>query len=222
MASEPRFYVLHAGDFNTPHDTDFLPGEGFETGEAARCPKCGGIIGMREWLPPYRAQIEVHGSEGGGDFARWVGGSLLISERMATSFRSEHLTGLEGFHPVEVVRMNARAKRLGIPKYLLARAIYGRGAVDEAQSRLRRAAPIDCDECRNTNLDGIYGFRIQPGTWDGLDVFCPRGLQSEAVVSERFADFVQRHGFTNIKLVPTDQFVWDPLRKGPPPEVARA
>ena len=71
-------------------------------------------------------------------------------------------------------------------------------------------------------MDGTYGFRIQPGTWDGLDAFRPRGLQSDVVVSERFADFVRRHGFTNIKLVPTEQFVWDPYRKGPPAEEARA
>jgi hypothetical protein len=82
--------------------------------------------------------------------------------------------------------------------------------------------PIECAECRSTDVDAIHGFQIEPGTWDGLDVFRPRGLQADLVVSERFADFVQRHGFTNIKLIPTEQFVWDPLRKGPPPETARA
>ena len=99
---------------------------------------------------------------------------------------------------------------------------YGRAAVDETRSRIRRSELIECDECRNTGVDGIYGFRIEPGTWDGLDAFRPRGLHADIVVSERFVDFVRRHGFTNIKLIPTEQYVWDPLRKGPPPEPARA
>lgn len=81
--------MLLTDDFRKPHDTTFLPGEGFVTGAAHRFPKCGRLIGMREWLPPYRVQIEVHGSEGAGDPTQWVGGNLLIAERMATAFRSE-------------------------------------------------------------------------------------------------------------------------------------
>jgi hypothetical protein len=177
---------------------------------------------MREWLPPYRVEVTVHGKEGAGDFVGWTGDDLLISERMAGAIRSEALTGLHDFRTVEVVKMNARAKRLGIPKYVLVKVAHGRAAVDEVRSRLRRAGPIECDECRATNVAGVYGFRIQPGTWEGLDAFRPRGLQSDVVVSERFADFVQRHGFTNIKLIPTEQYVWDPYRKGPPGETARA
>ena len=36
------------------------------------------------------------------------------------------------------------------------------------------------------------------------------------LVSERFAAFVQRHGLTNMKLTPTEEYTWDPLRLGPP------
>jgi hypothetical protein len=221
MVSEPRFFVLLRDDFRKPYDTEFVPALGFETGDFPRCPKCGQGIGQRDWLPPFKIEVTVYGKEGAGDFVECAG-SLLISERMAAAFRSEHLAGLEGFHPVEVVKMNARAKRLGIPRYLHVKATSGRAAVDEARSRIRRVKAIECDECRRTDVDTIYGFRIQPGTWDGLDVFRPRGLQADVSVSDRFAGFVQRHGFTNIKLVPTEQFVWDPLQKGPPAKAARA
>jgi len=222
MDSEPRFFLLDHDDFGGPRDTHAEMALGFETGEAPRCPRCGHFIGTLEWLPPYRVELEVHGSEGAGDLAMGTGNEFLVSERMADAFRAEGLTGLEGFHPVEVAKLNARGKRLGIPKYLLVRAAYGRAAVDEARSRLRRRSPLKCEECRSPGVDGIYGFRIEPGTWDGLDVFHPRAWQGWVVVSERFADFVQRHGFTNIKLIPTEQYVWDPLRKGPPVEPARA
>ena len=221
MASEPYFYVLK-DDFHGPHDTEALYADGFETGDAPRCPNCGGGIGMRDWLPPYRIEVSVYGKEGAGDFMETTGYSLLVSERVAAAIRSEGITGIHGFDPVEVVKRNARAKRLGIPKYLRVEATFGRGAVDETRSRIRRSEPIECHECRNTGVDGIYGFRIEPGTWDGLDAFRPRGLQAHVVVSERFADFVRRHGFTNIKLIPTEQYVRDHLRKGPPPETARA
>src|SRR5205814_1531477 len=133
----------------------------------------------------------VHGREGAGDLATGIVTDFLVSERMADAFRAKGLTGLDGFHPVEVMKRNARAKRLGLPRYLLVWAAYGRAAVDEARSQLRRNRPLECGECRSPGNDGIYGFRLEAGTWDGLDVFHPRGLQGRIVVSERFAKFVR-------------------------------
>src|SRR5512133_2335277 len=129
MDSEPRFFVL-TRDFYGPHDTDAECADGFETGDAPLCPKCGRAIGMLDWLPPFRVEVAVHG-KGAGDFVKCTGDSLLVSERMAVAIRSEGFTGLHGFQPVEVVKLNARAKRLGIPRYLSILVTYGRAAVDE-------------------------------------------------------------------------------------------
>jgi len=226
MASEhehisPRFYVLR-NDFEGPYDTAFEKPDDSRSAGAPTCPRCGRYIGMRDWLPPYRVELEVHGEKGAGDFAMGTGFGLLLSERMAELFRKKGLRGFSGFHPVEVVKMNARAKRMGVPRYFSVTADYGRAAVDEAHSRLRRAEPLECPECRNPGMDGVYGFAIEPGTWDGLDVFRPRGLQGDLVVSERFAELVAEGGLTNVLLTPTERFTWDPLRKGPPADRARA
>ncbi len=94
---------------------------------------------MKPWLPPHRAELVLHGEEL-GDFIDVFGNDLLVSERFAQAFREEGFTGLEGFHPVEVVRV--RRKRRGpkpahIPRYLLVRVCFGRAAVDVARSRIR-------------------------------------------------------------------------------------
>ncbi|NMO15796.1 hypothetical protein HPC49_31025 [Pyxidicoccus fallax] len=60
--------------------------------------------------------------------------------------------------------------------------------------------------------DGFNGFVLEPGSWNGDDVFEPRGLGVH-VVSERFAHFVSKHQLTNIVLTPTERYVWDPLRR---------
>jgi hypothetical protein len=65
-------------------------------------------------------------------------------------------------------------------------------------------------------VDSIHGFTLEPGTWQGEDVFRPRGLQGRILISERFAEFVQRHGFTNMKLIPTEEYISDPMGLGPP------
>ncbi|WP_257459898.1 hypothetical protein [Archangium lipolyticum] len=175
---------------------------------------------MMKWLSPYRIELFLHGEEL-GDFIKAPGDDLLVSDRFARAFQEEGLTGLEGFHPVEVVRV--RRKRRGskpthVPHYLAVTACFSRAAVHMALSRIRYAdEPPTCEECREATKNAIYGFSLEPGTWQGEDIFRPRGLHGRLVVSERFARFVERHGFTNMILTPTEELVWDPLELGPPP-----
>ena len=149
-----------------------------------------------------------------GDFVEASGYDFLISERMAQAFRAEGLTGLTGFHPVEVGHLRRKRKGLkveAVPRYVVVSPCFGRGAVDDARSRIRRTAPIACTECRCTGLDSIHGYTLEDGTWQGEDVFRPRGCQGSVVVSPRFEEFVRRHGLTNMRLIPTEEYIWDPL-----------
>ena len=53
-------------------------------------------------------------------------------------------------------------------------------------------------------------LRLEAGLWQGEDIFRPRGL-GFLVVSERFKHFVKQHGFTNMRLTPIEEYVWNPL-----------
>lgn len=217
LRPDPHFFVLEA-DVWGQHDTQFDTIEPINLGNAPHCPQCDGTIGMLPWLPPYHVELKLYG-QGIGDYAEAHGYEVLVSERLAEAFRAEGLTGLLGFHPAEVVRV--RRKRKGpkpsaVPRYFVVSPCFGRAALDEARSRLRIKKPRRCSECRYVSLDTIHGFVLEPGTWQGEDVFRPRGLYGDIVVSERFAEFVKRHGFTNLKLTPTEEYIWDHSRKGPP------
>jgi hypothetical protein len=217
--ADARFFVLEA-DLHGRCDTQFSETDPVNTGPAPRCPQCGELIGMRPWLPPYRGELELYGEEL-GDFVKAAGYDFLISERFAEGFRAERLTGLLGFHPVEVTRVRRKGQRskpllAAVPRYFAVTACFGRGAVDEARSRLRRNKPVRCSECRSTGVDSIHGLVLEPGSWQGEDVFRPRGEQGSILVSERFARFAQRHGLTHLRLTPSESFIWDPLGRGPP------
>ena len=224
MASEvsasPRVFVLSKGEIGSRYDAEVEMVEPENLGEAPRCPRCGDFIGMLPWLSPYRVELELHGQEF-GDFIKVPGYELLISEQFAEAFRAEGLTGLEGFHPVEVLRVRRRGKRalkpISVPRYYAVSPCYGRGAVDLVLNRVRTSEPPTCPECRSAGIDAIHGFVLEPGTWGGEDIFRPRGIQGRIVVSERFKEFVERHGLTNMVLTPTEQYVWDPGNLGPAP-----
>ncbi|XXF78981.1 hypothetical protein P2318_04300 [Myxococcaceae bacterium GXIMD 01537] len=144
-----------------------------------------------------------------------------MSERFAEAFRAEGLTGLEGFHSVEVVKVSSRTKKasksLTVPRYRVASTAYGPAAVDLVLNRVRTVRPVTCMECRAAGINAINGFVVEPGTWGGEDLFRPRGMPGQIVASERFKSFVERHGLTNVVLTPTEQYVWDPGHLGPAP-----
>ncbi len=221
MGSEPvtapRFFVLRTEGPGSRYDVEVDELEPVTIGEGAVCPRCGEPVGMRPRLPPHRVGLSLLG-EALGDYVESSGYDLLISERLARAFQEEGLTGLNGFHPVEVVRLRLKrrsSKPSDTPHYQAVTACFGRAAVDLARSRIRYEAPPTCGECRYVNLESIHGFTLEPGSWRGEDIFRPRGLSGRLVVSERFAHFVARHGFNNMRLTPTEELVWDPLELGP-------
>lgn len=204
-----RFYVFERWP-QTRYDTDFVDAEPSNTGEPARCPKCGRPIGMLPWLPPFRAELRIYGQTF-GDVAYGPAGNILVSARFAETYQLERLVGLVGFEAVEIVGVQRRGGSGAdqpTPRYVHAAITAGGAVIDEARSRLRRSGPVTCDVCRSDGLDTVTGFLLDKGTWTGEDVFYPRGLSGIAVASERFRDFIARHQFTNVNLIPTQEYVW--------------
>jgi hypothetical protein len=180
---------------------------------------------MRAWLPPHHGTLELYG-QALGDFVAGPGNGFLASEKFVEAFRSEGLTGLSGFHPVEV---RVRRKRKGpkpttVPRYFFVMPAYGSAAVDEARSRILRTAPITCSYCRETGANAMGGFELERGSWQGEDVFFARGVPGPIIVSERFERWATRHALTNMLLIPSEQYVWDPLSllSQPAPPVDKA
>ena len=166
---------------------------------------------MLRWLPPYRGTLTLYDQQP-GDLAFGPGNGLVVSERLAHAFQQEQLQGIDRFYPIEISRVRGKGGRRSpapLPPYLYALPPWGSAAVDESCSRIRRDAPISCDFCRGTGVEAIHGFDLEEGSWNGDDLFRPRGLSGTIVASARFEQFVARHSFTNITLTPTRTFVHD-------------
>ncbi len=147
--------------------------------------------------------------------SRGAGGDLLVTERFAEDFKAEGLTGLSGFHPVEVMRVRRRRRDPNPtppPSYLFVTPTYGPPALDVERSRFKSSKPMkQCTWCRKITPDAIASLALDAGTWGGEDVFRPRGLWGVIIVSERFKRFAERHAMSHMTLVPIENYVWDPL-----------
>ena len=209
MAAGPvDFFVVSSGPILAVHDTAYLPADDSRYGDAPRCDACGQFVDGRLWLPPFRVELTLRGSEW-GDFACFGSrGAFLVSDRAAAVLTEAGLTGLSGFEPVEVVR--ASGAKLPPPVYVHVVVARGRAVVDERRSQLIRPEPPKCDHCLSAPLEGINGFVVDAGSWAGTDVFFPRGFTGLVVASRAFRDVVESAELTNITLTPTSTYEWDP------------
>lgn len=223
MASDPlsRPALFFAMDrvLGGPDDTEFSRTSS-NAGPALRCPQCGDIASLLSWEPPYQGELVLHGKNF-GDLVDGPSGGLLVTERFAHDFQAEGLTGLSGFHPVDIkrVRRRGRGPKPGPPPgYLYVTPSYGHAALDLERSRILRKKPVTCSWCRYAGPDAINGLFVEDGTWNGDDIFRPRGMWGVVFVSERFKRFAERHAMSNMALIPIEKYVWDPLGLLPPPQ----
>lgn len=210
--SAPRFFVMKKLN-EGQHDTEFSPTKA-NVGPALRCPQCGETVGMLTWEPPFQGEVELYGKDF-GDLMQEPSGGLLVTERFAEDFKAEGLTGLSGFQPVEILRV--RRKRRGPkpgppPRYLYVLPTYGQPALDMNRSHILIHKPMRCTWCRAIGPGAIDGLALETGTWNGEDMFRPRGLWGVLMVSERFMRFADKHALSHFTWIPIDKYVWDPMQ----------
>jgi hypothetical protein len=209
-------------DQQTTYRTDFAKPDGTRRGDGLRCVVCGGYIGMKEWLPPYRVELEAWG-EGFGDLAMGnAGDDILVSQRVKTLWQEYGLRGLSGFHPVEVVAVKRRKAKGDVPRYYRAKVSFSQTVVDHDASGTvwdhEAEDPLAfCMECRtNPTASGIEAIKrviIDPKTWSGEDLFIPRGLP-DFITSDRFKNFRDEHRITNAVLTRAEDYWFDFRRQG--------
>ena len=206
-----QFYVLET-EVGLPHETKFHPLAPDHIGEVddcQKCPSCGRAVGMLPWLPPYRAELKAYG-KGLGDVAFGPGNTLLVSARFRSAWETKNLRGLD-FQPLE--RMRVRPARFGkkaTAYYCVTPRRFGT-RVNLDQSRIEYELPISCSQCNLAGLlKSIRGFAIDDKSWTGEDMFYAWGIAGSIIVSDRVRQLRDEHGLTNVNLVPTEKYFWDP------------
>lgn len=175
-------------------------------GDAPSCPQCGRYIGMIEWLPPYSGELELWGSQF-ADVVK-VPGGLVVSERFKNAFKEHNLSGLNGFHPVHIVRAVCRRKKIpgDIPPYFYTTVVQSVAPVDDKASEIVRSRPKTCDWCFSGDPQRASRIVLNLDAYQGEDIFIARGLPGRHIVSEQFRDVCEQHQIRNTQFIPCEQY----------------
>jgi len=217
MEAQHPFYVLEQPRAGSPEDvvggTRALQEEGFNVGDAPRCPKCGRFTGMLTWLPPYRVELETWGKHF-GDIVEAGGNDLIVSHRFKQLYESHELKGLMRFEPVEIVRVKRHRKSSAeLPEYFKASVCRSQTSIDQEASRFEWQGdePI-CPEClwpqSSCTLRGYKCIVIKSGSWTEEDIFHPRGSPVNVIVSRRFRDVCVENELKNVVFLLAGSYAW--------------
>ena len=184
-------------------------------GSAPECPVCGLCVGMLPWLPPYHAEIIVHGKKL-GDIIEPSRSSLLVSERFRKAWENEGLHGIETFSPIERIRL--RPARFGkkTPIYFHVAVQHFKTRVDLARSLMDFERPITCYACVDSAAECIRGFTIDESSWSGEDLFIAWGIFGTVIVTDRVRQMRDKYELTNMNMTPVEEYLRDPFHKWTP------
>jgi len=197
------------------------PLEPIHLGGRQKCPICGQNVSDYQWLPPQRVHLSRAKAAKWGDFI-WVNASsLMVSARFKHIYLEEGLTGISRFSPpVEIVRVGSWKPGqfpATAPEYHLAQVLWGGANLDDSASGLVFDHPqtVRCSYCR-TSSSGRHLERIvlEPGSWNGRDIFIPRNAAFALMVSEKFRQAALDHQLTNAMFIPAAQYAYDSSRWG--------
>jgi len=205
-----QFYVMKSSPVGSRWETDCFDLDNSITGPAPTCPVCGNYIGKLTWLPPLQVELKLWG-DALPDVLFAPGDDRLVSERFRDLYLAAGLTGLEGFDPVEIVRIIARKKKSKPKpgKYFRTTVVLSRTRVDqEASGCIWKKAPT-CNWCRVGNITGWQRIVISEDSWTGEDIFRPSGLYGVIIATSRFYEFCKLHCISGVLLIPSER-CWHP------------
>lgn len=205
-----KLFVLEPPYDISEATTNYTIVEPSKSGPASRCQECGEYVEMLHWLPPHRVEIELLGKDP-GDFVYGGPIDVLVSERLRDLYQSAHLSGFEGFDPVQVVKIKRQRKLIGgqIPNYYHVRVGRSSAKVNDKASGIRREEGKSCSECGGGGILSANRIVLEEGTWSGEDAFYARGLPGIILVTSRFAEVCSTYRLKGAVLTPALEYRYE-------------
>ena len=171
-------------------------------GEPDRCPACGQSLTLKRWIPPYQVRLRPGKKDSQpADFITGAGfEEFLASRKFVEEWRKASLSGVESWHPVDIVdRSDISYFKPDLPHPTVRADLSKMHAEFEGE-------PSSCTVCARAPLKSFRGIVIDEKSWRRQDLFRPTNV-SQLIGSSRLYDRQDRMRFSGLKLVPAETFV---------------
>ncbi len=208
-----NFYVLKPFDNMVGWKSHFYYAsieEPIQYGSHEICPNCSGPVTPRKLIPPYYISLESNNPNlaTAGDFLFTENKSFFISGNMKNIIQSEQIKGLEIESSPAHIKTVARIPleeyvESKFNQYYYTQIHYGGGSIDIEKSGYEYWEKPECELCQVSVLIRAKGQILRDGSWEGSDIFYPRG-GLVPLVTEKFKNIMKSNMITNCSFYPAE------------------
>lgn len=178
-----------------------------KNGTYEKCPLCGRPVSMLKWEEPRKMRLS--NTRYPDRLSSWLTEPLVVSERFMNAYWQEKLSGVLSFSEIEVVKVSHRkASSSKPPRYFLADLCFSKSIRINLDQTMIHGQKHDwsCALCNpfGSTCDSLERLVLDTDQWDGVDIFQVYAVG--VVCSQRFYDFIDKHGFTNFNLVQIEKY----------------
>jgi len=173
------------------------------------CPECGTRVSKGYWMRPRTVKLTGRKVP---DFIDMLYDRVpfLLSQRAAEKIAASGLKGIKAMEEIEHVEFARKAKvEVPIPKCYHIEIEYSRMTIDHEKSNISYGSEygeVPCRLCRQINrtYDFFRHLVFNPEEYEGYDIFHCYELAGTVILSQRFIDFYESSGLTNLNYKPAE------------------
>ena len=174
------------------------------------CPVCNERVSGGFWPPPREVVLTKQNAP---DFLPGVIDTtpFVVSEKAMRAIQSAGLTGITQVDEIEHVRFLRKSKKEHpIPKYYRIELARSRITIDHDRSVIVYSPSSNrkvCSLCRQKPAcyDFTRSLSFHMENYEGYDIFQTYELCSTVFLSQRFVDFYENSGLTNLRYGPAEK-----------------
>lgn len=176
------------------------------------CPICGSSVSDSYWTYPRCLTIT---NSRYADFLYWGPSPFVVSTRFKELYEKSDLKGITAFEPIDSFKVQKLKKGNSMPEaYYVPVLCRSRIKIDREKSKITYLDDDSDDEaniCELCNPVKELDFSIEKlvlnmTNYEGEDIFHTYESGMRTYLSQRFVEFVEQNGLTNLSCVKVEDF----------------
>lgn len=207
----PRIYICEIPETTKYAEAEAAEGTVYDFDVFEKCPECGRPVSGGYWKRPHIIDINKRKLP---DFMYIAGGTgtFLVTERVLNAFRQNQLTGILSAEEIDVIQYRGQPlNSQSNPRYYSLKLARSFASIDHERSEILYGDYYEEKRCSLCNPKGatkdfFRRLEMNMDRYEGYDIFTIYELGEATFVSQRFVDFCEHNGFSNLRATPIENY----------------
>jgi hypothetical protein len=155
---------------------------------------------MRQWQPPFVAQLDIDADEPPAIFVRHAG-ELIVSRHLMDAIMKNCCLGIHDFNSITITSTNWNQHKTSLlPEYFHANVKPLEYDIDITRSAIKASRLQKCSHCLGGEFHPGNRIALSDERWRQLDIFVVDAIPGTTIISSRFSELIRSNAGYNYVL----------------------